>query len=68
MIITGIIICAVALILALLNMGFLFKGVTTDKFNEGRIGTQMVLHVICGIGWVVGLAVIAIGVVQALTN
>ena len=65
MIIAGIIIIAVAVIVMIVAMGGMFIGVGTG--NERAAGGSFVLYFLMAILYVVGIAVTAIGVVQALT-
>jgi len=65
MIITGIIIIAAALILSLLNVLFIAGSAAAD--SDGGLVAGIGLHVVLGIAYVVGLAITAIGIVEALT-
>jgi hypothetical protein len=66
MIITGILITAVAVILMVAAM-LLVAGGSTTRSSKGVVaGIGIVLYLLCFVGYIVGLATIAIGIVQAL--
>lgn len=65
MIITGIIIIAVAVILMILNFAFIIGSAAYEK--DTGIGIGIIMHFLMGIACVVGFAVTAIGIVKELT-
>lgn len=63
MIVIGIIVIATAVITALLNMLFIFGSAAGE---ERWVVPGVVLHILCGIGSVVGLVLIALGILSKL--
>lgn len=62
MIVTGIIVCAVAAVLSIINMLFLMGSAVAER--GGGVVVGFVFHALCAIGWVVGLALVALGLAE----